>query len=54
MLGLELREIYGSTEFGFAMIASPATGGRRHDLLPVSGVGIALHGTKIREKSTDL
>lgn len=46
MLGLELREIYGSTEFGLAMIAPPATGGRRHDLLPVSGVGIALHGNE--------
>lgn len=41
-LGLELREIYGSTEFGLAMIAPPATGGRRQDLLPVSGVGVTL------------
>jgi acyl-coenzyme A synthetase/AMP-(fatty) acid ligase len=46
MLGLEIREIYGSTEFGLAMIAPPATGGRRQELLPVSGVGVALRGNE--------
>src|SRR5699024_9516119 len=45
-LGLELREIYGSTEFGLAMIAPPATGGRRQDLRPVSGVGVTLRGNE--------
>jgi acyl-coenzyme A synthetase/AMP-(fatty) acid ligase len=37
-LGLELRQIYGSTEFGLAMISEEATG----DLVLVNGVGARL------------
>lgn len=46
VLGLELREIYGSTEFGLAMISPPAAGGQRQDLFPVSGVGVSLRDNK--------